>query len=105
VKRACLLFVATLSVGVLAQGQTVIAPLPPRVGQPGKDVSWVPTSDALVRQMLDMAEVTSRDYVIDLGSGDGRTVIAAAGGGARALGIEYDATLVELSNLRRPDLF
>jgi len=97
VKRACLLFVATLSVGVLAQGQTVIAPLPPRVGQPGKDVSWVPTSDALVRQMLDMAEVTSRDYVIDLGSGDGRTVIAAARRGARALGIEYDATLVELA--------
>jgi phospholipid N-methyltransferase len=65
----------------------------------------VPTSDALVRQMLDMAEVTSRDYVIDLGSGDGRAVIAAARRGARTLGIEYDATLGELSNLRRPDLF
>src|SRR5262249_52116377 len=63
----------------------------------GKDVSWVPTSDALVQQMLDMAGVTSRDVVIDLGSGDGRTVIAAARRGAQALGIEYDGTLVELA--------
>ena len=44
-----------------------------------------------------MAEVTSKDYVIDLGSGDGRTVIAAAKRGARALGIEYNPDMVELS--------
>src|ERR1700730_13960009 len=47
--------------------------------------------------MLDMAGVTPQDYVIDLGSGDGRIVIAAAKRGARALGIEYDGPLVELS--------
>jgi hypothetical protein len=47
--------------------------------------------------MLDMAGVTPDDYVIDLGSGDGRIVIAAAKRGARALGIEYDGPLVELS--------
>jgi len=89
--------IAVLWVGVLAQDQAIITPLPPRVGQPGKDVSWVPTSDALLFQMLDMAHVTSEDYLIDLGSGDGRTVIAAATRGARALGIEYDASLVELA--------
>ena len=69
----------------------------PKVGQPGKDVVWVPTADALVDKMLDMAQVTSADYVIDLGSGDGRTVIAAAKRGARAAGIEYDPAMVELS--------
>ena len=87
-KSRSFLVVAILFAGVLAQGQTVITPLPPRIGQPGKDVSWVPTSDALLGQMLDMAHVTPQDYLIDLGSGDGRTVIAAAKRGARALGIE-----------------
>jgi precorrin-6B methylase 2 len=69
----------------------------PRVGQPGKDVVWVPTDDGLVGKMLDMAQVTPQDYIIDLGSGDGRTVIAAARRGARALGIEYNPDMVELS--------
>ena len=50
----------------------------PQVGQEGKDVIWVPTPQALVDKMLDMAKVTPKDYVIDLGSGDGRTVITAA---------------------------
>ena len=69
----------------------------PEVGQPGKDVVWVPTSQALVDRMLDMAKVTAKDFVIDLGSGDGRTVITAAKRGARALGIEYNPDMVELS--------
>jgi len=69
----------------------------PEVGQEGKDVVWVPTCQVLVDKMLDMAEVTPRDYVIDLGSGDGRTVITAAKRGARSLGIEYDPDLVALS--------
>jgi precorrin-6B methylase 2 len=69
----------------------------PEVGQPGKDVVWVPTSQVLVDKMLDMAKVTASDYVIDLGSGDGRTVITAAKRGARALGIEYNPDMVELS--------
>jgi hypothetical protein len=67
------------------------------VGQDGKDVVFLPTPPALVDKMLDMAGVTPEDYVIDLGSGDGRIVIAAAKRGARALGIEYDGPLVELS--------
>ncbi len=69
----------------------------PTAGQPGKDVVWVPTADVMVEKMLDMARVTPQDYVIDLGSGDGRNVIAAAKRGARALGIEYNPDLVALS--------
>src|SRR5499433_4112472 len=69
----------------------------PQVGQQGKDVIWVPTPQALVEKMLDVAGVTPKDYVIDLGSGDGRTVITAAKRGARALGIEYNPDMVELS--------
>jgi len=69
----------------------------PQVGQAGKDVIWVPTPQALVDKMLDMARVTANDYVIDLGSGDGRTVITAAKRGAKALGIEYNPDMVELS--------
>ena len=69
----------------------------PYVGQPGKDVVWVPTPHTLVEKMLDMARVTPRDYVVDLGSGDGRNVIAAAKRGAHALGIEYDQELLAVS--------
>ena len=69
----------------------------PQVGQSGKDVVWVPTPDALVERMLRMARVGPKDYVIDLGSGDGRTVIAAGKLGARAMGIEYNPDMVNLS--------
>lgn len=69
----------------------------PQVGQAGKDVIWVPTPQELVDRMLDMAKVTPNDFVMDLGSGDGRTVITAAKRGARAMGIEYNPEMVELS--------
>jgi precorrin-6B methylase 2 len=72
-------------------------PYEPEVGQAGKDVVWVPTPQSLVDKMLDMAKVTPKDYVIDLGSGDGRTVISAAKRGAKAHGIEYNPDMVELS--------
>ncbi|HET7695378.1 MAG TPA: methyltransferase domain-containing protein [Vicinamibacterales bacterium] len=72
-------------------------PFEPSVGQAGKDVVWVPTADVLVAKMLDMAKLTPQDYLIDLGSGDGRTVIAAAKRGATAMGIEYNPDMVELS--------
>jgi SAM-dependent methyltransferase len=72
-------------------------PFNPTVGQPGKDVVWVPTSDAVVEAMLNLADVSSDDYLIDLGSGDGRTVIAAAKRGATALGVEFNPDMVELS--------
>jgi len=85
--------------GVLSTGALAQAPdeYKPRVGQEGKDVVWVPTPQALVDKMLDMANVTARDFVIDLGSGDGRTVITAAKRGARAHGIEYNPDMVELA--------
>lgn len=69
----------------------------PSVGQEGKDVIWVPTPLPLIERMLTMAKVTPADYVVDLGSGDGRTVIAAAKKGATALGIEYNPDMVELA--------
>ena len=72
-------------------------PYVPSVGQEGKDVVWVPTSQPLVERMLDMAKATPADYVMDLGSGDGRLVIAAAKRGIRALGVEYDGNMVALS--------
>jgi SAM-dependent methyltransferase len=75
-------------------------PFEPTVGQAGKDVVWVPTPDALVERMLDLAKVTPQDFVMDLGSGDGRNIIAAAKRGARALGVEYNPNMVELSRRR-----
>jgi SAM-dependent methyltransferase len=87
---------AALCIGFGVQAQTP-PPLEPFVGQPGKDVVWVPTPQALVEKMLDMAQVTPSDYVIDLGSGDGRNIIAAAKRGAQALGVEYDSNLVAVS--------
>ncbi len=69
----------------------------PEVGQQGKDVVWVPTPQELVNKMMEVAKVTPSDYVIDLGSGDGRTVITAAKIGAKATGIEYNPDMVALS--------
>ena len=70
----------------------------PQVGQAGKDVIWVPTPEEVVERMLTMAQVGPNDFVMDLGSGDGRTVIMAAKKfGARSLGIEYNPDMVKLS--------
>ncbi len=86
---------------VVAHAQTVTGPpapiYDPEYGQPGKDVVWVPTPDIMVDTMLDLAKVTAADYVIDLGSGDGRLVIGAAKRGAKSLGMEYDDNLVRYS--------
>jgi len=87
-----LLLVAGVWAEALAGGQ-----LSPEVGQPGKDVVWVPTSRAMVQKMLDMAKVTPQDLVLDLGSGDGRTVIAAAKRGARGIGVEYNPVMIDVS--------
>ena len=87
-----------------ALAQTATQPKPtgqfePRVGQPGKDVVWVPTPQALVDRMLDLAKLTPNDFHIDLGSGDGRTVITAAKRGATALGVEFNPDMVALSRI------
>ncbi len=88
---------SVLIAGACAQAQSGKDDYQPQVGQEGKDVIWVPTPQALVDKMLDIAKVTPKDYLIDLGSGDGRTVITAARRGIRALGIEYNPDMVELS--------
>jgi precorrin-6B methylase 2 len=95
-RSTCLtLLLSMIAVGVCAQPAK--KDFEPQVGQEGKDVIWVPTPQGLIDKMLNMTQVTPSDYVIDLGSGDGRTVIAAARRGARALGIEYNPDMVELS--------
>jgi SAM-dependent methyltransferase len=91
------LFLSLAVTAVLAQDKPAGQDYQPEVGQSGKDVVWVPTPQALVDRMLDLGRVTAADYVIDLGSGDGRTVITAAKRGARALGIEYNPDMVALS--------
>ncbi len=89
---------ALLLVALAACAHTPTAPIyEPEYSQPGKDVVWVPTPEVMVDTMLTLAKVTPADYVIDLGSGDGRLVIGAAKRGARALGIEYDDNLVRYS--------
>lgn len=90
----------TISAGMLtidAQENNQADKYVPEVGQQGKDVVWVPTPQELVNKMLEIGKVTANDYVIDLGSGDGRTVISAAKIGAKAVGIEYNPDMVVLS--------
>jgi SAM-dependent methyltransferase len=89
-----LCLVAAFAGAAAAQGD---ADFTPQSGQPGKDVVWVPTPPELVETMLDMANVGPNDFVMDLGSGDGRNIIAAAKRGAQAVGVEYNPDMVALS--------
>ena len=86
-----------LSLSLFSQNAPSGSEFTPQVGQQGKDVVWVPTPQALVDRMLIIAKVTPSDFLIDLGSGDGRTVITAAKLGTKAVGIEYNPDMVELS--------
>ncbi|MSO56951.1 MAG: class I SAM-dependent methyltransferase [Acidobacteria bacterium] len=97
--RSVLTLLAVLfATAAFAQATSAPAkPFEPSVGQPGKDVVWVPTPQALVNKMLAMAKVTPNDFLMDLGSGDGRTVITAAKRGLKAMGVEYNPDMVELS--------
>jgi hypothetical protein len=96
-RRALLVGSLSLVAGSAFAQAPSTKPFEPQVGRPGKDVVWVPTPQALVDKMLDLAAVTPQDYLMDLGSGDGRTVITAAKRGVQALGIEYDPDMVDLS--------
>lgn len=88
----------TVTLGGNARAQEALPkPYAPTVGQAGKDVVWVPTSQVLVDRILDMAKLTKDDRLVDLGSGDGRTVITAAKRGAIARGIEFNPDMVALS--------
>ena len=97
VRHAAGVLLIAFSTLAFAQAQRAPSAYEPEVGQPGKDVVWVPTPQAVVDKMLDMARVTPKDFVIDLGSGDGRTVITAAKRGAHAMGVEYNPDMVELA--------
>src|SRR5512135_938878 len=82
---------------LFSQGKTGNTVYQPELGQEGKDVRWFPTPQELVDKMLDMAKITPSDFLVDLGSGDGITVITAAKRGVHGVGIEYNPDLVELS--------
>lgn len=88
---------ATAPTTAPAAAPTLATDYAPSSGQAGKDVIWLPTSQALVDRMLEMAKLTPKDHLIDLGSGDGRLVITAARRGATAHGIEYNPELVAYS--------
>ena len=90
-------WVMLLALAIAAPATAQQSTFKPEVGQAGKDVVWVPTPEVMVERMLDLAKVTPSDYVIDLGSGDGRNVIGAAKRGANALGVEYNPDMVALS--------
>ncbi|ODS54923.1 MAG: RNA methyltransferase [Acidobacteria bacterium SCN 69-37] len=101
--RLTIVRAAVVAAGLVAMSAVAFAqntPFEPTVGQGGKDVVWVPTPDTLVEKMLDLAKVTPADSLIDLGSGDGKTVIAAAKRGVKAKGIEYNPDMVALSQRR-----
>jgi SAM-dependent methyltransferase len=94
-KSLCLALVFAL--GGITHAQEPQKPFEPKSGQAGKDVVWVPSPPAMVSKMLEMAQVTPNDFVMDLGSGDGRNIIAAAKLGARGLGVEFNPEMVALS--------
>jgi len=94
------LCLSMLMAGAVAQPQPSAQSYVPQPGEHGKDVMWLPSDDVMVTRILDLAKVTPRDTVMDLGSGDGRTVIAAARRGAQALGVEFNPDLVEYSKRR-----
>ena len=97
---AGILVAALLNTSVaLAQPKAAAkAEFQPYSGQPGKDVVWVPTPESVVNKMLDLAKVSPQDFLVDLGSGDGRTVITAAKRGVRAMGVEFNPDMVNISN-------
>jgi len=97
IRRGMLLAFLLSTYTIFAQEPATKKSFTPHSGQEGKDVVWVPTPQTLVDKMLELANVTASDYVMDLGSGDGRLVISAAKLGARALGIEYNPDMVELA--------
>ena len=94
---ALTLLLAVFAAGIQAQSPSDKKEFQPYVGLPGKDVLWLPAEAVMVNKMLDLARVSPDDLVVDLGSGDGRTVIAAAKRGARGLGVEYNSQLLEYS--------
>ena len=99
IPRLLLLGLCLLSAAGIAQEAVAPAagPFEPYVGLPGKDVIWLPAELTMVNRMMELAKAGPGDVVVDLGSGDGRTVIGAARHGARGIGVEFNPDLVEHS--------
>lgn len=96
--RAVLALCLLLLPGILLSQNSAEKPdFEPVPGQKGKDVIWYPTPQVLVDVMLNMAKLTPADFLIDLGSGDGRIVISAGKLGVNALGVEYNPDMVEFA--------
>lgn len=115
---APLLLAALASCTFQGGGLAPFNPAPVAPAEPDLDVPYVPTPRPVVEAMLDLAALTPSDYLIDLGSGDGRIVVAAARRGARALGVDIDPTRVsegyaaaqladvgQRTSFRRQDIF
>lgn len=105
-KFKCVLYILLVSVLLIiplkylsSQEKKAAGEFIPEVGLEGKDVAWIPTPQSLVDKMLELAEITPDDFLIDLGSGDGRLVITAAKLGTKAIGVEYNPDLVDLSKI------
>ncbi|MEP6783382.1 MAG: class I SAM-dependent methyltransferase [Acidobacteriota bacterium] len=95
--RALVICFSLFVISAAALAQEPARPFEPVSGQDGKDVVWVPSSPDMVDKLMEIAKVTPADFVMDLGSGDGRNIIAAAKRGARGLGVEYNPEMVALS--------
>ncbi len=95
---ACALIAAFVTIPVALSQPAAKGEFQPYSGQPGKDVVWVPTPESVVNKMLDLTKVSAQDFLVDLGSGDGRTVIAAGKRGLRAMGVEFNPDMVTISN-------
>src|SRR5262245_21659325 len=93
-KAACFTL-ALLAFSAIAQTPPTAAP---QIGQVSKDSVWVPTPERMIHRMLQIADTTKDDVVMDLGSGDGRIPIYASKHfGARSIGVELEGNLVKLS--------
>ncbi len=92
------LALSAVAMSAAAQTVPVVAePFEPVSGQAGKDVVWVPTPQSTVDSMLELTKVTASDVLVDLGSGNGITVITAAKKGATAMGVEFNPDMVALA--------
>jgi len=89
----------TLMVSSVLWGFLLFSPTQESGKKPGLDVPYEPTTYGIAKEMLNMAGVTSKDLVYDLGCGDGRIVIMAAKErGARGVGVDLDPERIRESN-------
>jgi SAM-dependent methyltransferase len=96
--RVLVAVLAALALAGGAGAEREARPDMPEIGQISKDSVWVPTPERMIRRLLQLADTTKDDVVLDLGSGDGRIPIYAAKQfGARGIGVELEENLVSLA--------